>query len=412
MVKMKNYGSITSLKPEANRMNSHIKCKTARAIFLLLLCLLIFPAAAEVYAANGSQVPSDTLPTLIREDPSLVSENLHPGEVVFFTNSHCGACREADEFFHEFSPTHPEMNLKTYDLFNSTENRTAFTSYKQRYHRDHLSTPSIMVGNLTLEGSQDIRTHLGDILSVQQDQKPSAVFDFFKPSYHLSNNEEIPFLLIIGAGLLDGINPCAFAVLIIMLVNMMAQKSRRAILVTGLIYTGAVFVFYFLSGLGIFSIIQTTGATTLFSFVAGCIALLAGLLMIKDALIPTEKPTLAIPASQAGQISHIMNKATLPAAFLLGIMVGMFELPCTGGIYLSIISMISMRVDLMHSLVYLLVYNVAFIFPLLIILALVLFGLPPERVNEWRLEQRRALRGVIGVVLIIFASYILYEVLG
>ncbi len=408
---MHNYSSIISLTSES-RMISHTGFITTGTIFLLLLCLFAYPTAAEVYAANGSQIPSEKLPSLIREDPSLVSENLQPGEVVFFTNSHCGACREADEFFHDFSPIHPEMNLETYDLFNSTENRTTFTSYKQRFHRDHLSTPSIMVGNLTLEGSQDIRTHLGDILSVQQEHKPSTVFDFFKPSYHIPNNEEIPFLLIIGAGLLDGINPCAFAVLIIMLVNMMAQKSRRAILVTGLIYTGAVFVFYFLSGLGIFSVIQTTGATTLFSIVAGCIALIAGILMIKDALIPTEKPTLAIPASQSGRISRIMNMATLPAAFLLGILVGMFELPCTGGIYLSIISMISMRVDLMHSLVYLLVYNVAFILPLLIILALVLFGLPPERVNEWRLEQRRALRGMIGVVLLIFASYILYEVLG
>ncbi len=400
------------LKFETKTTKSYRRIVTAGVCIFILLTLCICPASAEIYAANGTQIPSDSLSDLIRSDPSLISEILHPGEVVFFTNSHCGACHDAEEFFHKFSPNHPEMNLKTYDLFNSTENRTAFTAYKKQYHLEHLSTPSIMVGNLTLEGSDDIQTHLGDILSVQKDQKSSGMFNFFNPSGHLTDKEEIPLLLIIGAGLLDGINPCAFAVLIIMLVNMMAQKSRRAILVTGLIYTGAVFVFYFLSGLGIFSVIQTTGATRLFSIVAGSIALVAGIIMIKDALIPTDKPTLAIPSSQAGRISRIMNMATLPAAFLLGILVGMFELPCTGGIYLSIISMISMRVDLMQSLMYLLVYNLAFVLPLLIILVLVLFGLPPERVNEWRLEQRRALRGVIGIVLIIFASYILYEVLG
>jgi len=383
---------------------------TKTGLVLIFLLFLIAPGTAEVYTINGTSISSDLLPFCIKQDPSLLSGILDPGEVIFFTNSHCEACIAAKEFFDEFSVLHPEMSLKTYDLFSSTENRTVFLTYKQLYHREHLSTPSVMVGNLTLEGSQDIRTHLEDILSKQQNLKSSTGFDFLKQIDPLSYKSDIPLSFIIGAGLLDGINPCAFAVLIIMLVNMMAQKNRRAILVTGLIYTGAVFVFYFLSGLGIFSVVQTTGATTLFSIVAGCIALVAGFLMIKDALLQTEHPTLAIPTSQAGLISRIMNKATLPAAFILGIMVGMFELPCTGGIYLSIISMISLRVDPMQSLMYLLVYNFAFILPLLLIL--VLFGLPPERVNEWRIEQRRALRGVIGIILLLFAVYILYEVLG
>lgn len=182
-------------------------------------------------------------------------------------------------------------------------------------------------------------------------------------------------------------------------------------LTAGLVYTGAVFLFYYLSGLGIFTVIQTTGATTIFSLAAGCIALIAGLIMVKDAVFPKEKPTLGIPASQSGLINQVMKQATLPAAFILGILVGMFELPCTGGIYLSIISMISMKSNMSQALGYLFFYNIAFVLPLLIILILVTFGFPPERVNEWRLEQRRALRGIIGLVLIGFAVFILYEVL-
>jgi cytochrome c biogenesis protein CcdA len=180
----------------------------------------------------------------------------------------------------------------------------------------------------------------------------------------------------------------------------------------GIAYTSAVFLFYYLSGVGLFTVIQTTGATTTFSLIAGCIALSAGLLMIKDALFPKDKPTLAIPASQSGLINRVLRKATLPAAFILGILVGMFELPCTGGIYLSIISMISLKSNLEQAFVYLFIYNVAFIIPLLIILGLVTFGLPPEKVNEFRLEQRRTLRFIIGLVLTGFAIFILYEIFG
>lgn len=385
---------------------------TVIGFFLFFVSNMVVPGMAAVYSANGTQIPSDRVSVYLGEDSSLLSGNLPLNEVIFFTNSRCEACHEADEYLNKFSGLHPEMHIRTYDLFNDTTNRTIFLTYKQLYHREYLSTPSVMIGNLTLEGNKDIQNHIEEILTKQNENPQSGGFLGILPSISISDYNEIPLPLIIGAGLLDGINPCAFAVLIILLINLMAQKSRRAILFSGLIYISAVFIFYFLSGLGLFSVIQTTGSAIVFSIIAGCIALIAGVLMIKDALIFSDQPVLAIPASQSGRIRRIIDVGTLPASFVLGILVGMFELPCTGGIYLSIISMISLHVDLFHSLVYLLIYNIAFIIPLLVILFLVLFGLAPERVNEWRLKERRVLRGGIGVVLILFAVYILFGVLG
>jgi len=372
------------------------------------------PVQAAIYAANGSEIPSGNLSDILRSDPSLITGPLQPGEVIFFFNTHCGACHDAMAFLDEFAPAHPEMKLDRYDLFNSTENQTRFEDYKTEFNRNHLSVPSIIVGNMSIEGIQDIKDHLGEVLAAQKEHAGSTnpVQAIFGAPSGQEKGKEIPLLLIIGAGLLDGINPCAFAVLVFLLVYLMAQKSRKTMLTAGLVYTGAVFIFYYLSGVGIFTVIQTTGVTTAFSVAAGCIALVAGLIMIKDAILPREKPTLGIPASQTGLINRVMKQATMPAAFILGILVGMFELPCTGGIYLSIISMISLKSNLTQALGYLFVYNIAFVVPLLVILGLITFGLPPERVNEWRLEQRRALRGIIGLVLIGFAVFILYEVLG
>jgi len=393
-------------------------------IVILFLCILsslvITPSLASVYSSNGSEIPSENLHSLVLSDPSLLSGNLPAGQVVFFTNSHCELCESVKEFFTTFTPAHPEITLTSYDLMNSTENRTVFESYTSTYQRKFLSTPSVMIGNLTLEGPEDIREYLPDLVSLQKDygvrsgstdQPLSSPFSNFGLSTSETTDGEIPFLLIIGAGLLDGINPCAFAVLVFLLVYLMAQKSRRTMLIAGLVYTSAVFIFYYLSGIGIFSVVQTTGATTAFSIAAGCISLIAGIIMIKDAVFPKDKPTLGIPASQSGLINRVMKQATMPAAYILGILVGMFELPCTGGIYLSIISMISLKSNMSQALGYLFVYNIAFIFPLLVIIALVTFGLPPERVTEWRLDQRRAIRGIIGIVLVAFAVFILYEVL-
>lgn len=380
-------------------------------IFCIFIILLPSPVFGMIYGPDGA-VLSENLTSLISSNPSLLSGNLPPGEVVFFTNSHCGACTNAKEFLDTYIQAHPEIALRTYDIFNNTENRSLFEEYKKKYNHKFLSTPSIMIGNITLEGSHDIKTHLGEVISLQSPLMMRPVLKEESDSQVTSGTaNEIPLILIIGAGLLDGINPCAFAVLVILLVYLMTQKSRKSMISAGLVYTAAVFIFYYLSGVGIFTVVQTTGMTTSFSLAAGFIALVAGILMIKDSLFPGERPSLAIPSSQNGLINRIMKKATLPAAFILGILVGMFELPCTGGIYLSIISMISLKTDLQQALGYLAVYNAAFILPLLVILTLVIVGLPPERVNEFRIEQRRLLRGIIGVVLLICALVILSEVL-
>jgi cytochrome c biogenesis protein CcdA len=263
-----------------------------------------------------------------------------------------------------------------------------------------------MIGNLTLEGSQDIQRYLERIVSLQQNKSESTGLFFSNARNFVSSSQGIPLILIFGAGLVDGINPCAFAVLVLMLISLMKQKTRNAMFIAGITYITAVFIFYLLSGIGIFSVIQTAGITNAFSFIAGCITCIAGILMLKDALKPGDRSLLGISPSHMGVIQQLMKIATLPSAFILGILVGIFELPCTGGIYLSILSMISLKSSFSQAFGYLILYNLAFIIPLVCILVLVAFGLPPERVNTWRLEQRQRLKGIIGVVLIGFALYI------
>ena len=58
---------------------------------------------------------------------------------------------------------------------------------------------------------------------------------------------------------------------------------------------------------------------------------------------------LAIPESKKPVIERYIKTATLPAAFVLGVLVGIFELPCTGGIYLAILSLMSNTMTLIRE---------------------------------------------------------------
>ncbi len=55
----------------------------------------------------------------------------------------------------------------------------------------------------------------------------------------------------------------------------------------------------------------------------------------------------------------------------------------------------------------LILYNVIFILPLIIILLVVVVGIPPERVNAWRVDNRRKLRVVIGIAMIFVGVFII-----
>ncbi|MDD1702487.1 MAG: hypothetical protein LUQ31_05870 [Methanoregula sp.] len=214
--------------------------------------------------------------------------------------------------------------------------------------------------------------------------------------------------LIIFSAAVDSINPCAFSVLIILLLSIMALRSRRQVLMVGITYIAAVFCFYFLSGVGIFSFVHVTGISSLISIAAAIIAIVLGLVNIIDAAWKKEGFLLAIPESKKPVIDRYIKVATLPAAFVLGVLVGIFELPCTGGMYLMILGLMSNSLTLAQGIPYLLLYNFIFILPLIIILIVVVFGMPPERVNAWRMENRRMLRVLVGLAMILVGVLILF----
>ncbi len=382
-------------------------------VILLTIFFLAGTTSATVFLKNGSEIGSDDPFPVIFADPAFRDANQ---SIQFFTNTHCGACHGAAEFLTNYSAAHPEIRVEVHDLFDNTENRRLFEEYKLAFNRPYVSTPVVFTRNVGLEGQYAIREYFDRLVKASPGSGGESLLDpLFGLPEQLTGGEgagsSISIPLIIGAGLLDGINPCAFSVLVFLLIYLLSISNKRRMLLAGLVYTTAVFFFYYLSGVGLFTIIQTTGVVTAFSVFAGCVALLAGMIMIKDALIPGAGPTLGIPESRKEVINRYIEKTTIPAAFILGLLVGMFELPCTGGIYLAIISMISLRVEMTEGLLYLVIYNLAFILPLLIIIALVYFGMAPEKVNEWRVEQRKALRLIIGLILIGCAVLIFLEIL-
>ena len=386
-----------------------------RPFFILfLLCFLTISMSGVAHGNSPAPPSSGANETGPGIDELFASEPLGSVVVYFFYNQHCTECQKAIVFLEGFKERHPEVIIRSFDLAANTSNQQLFQQFNQRYNVPFSPVPSIFVGPVELVNYETIEMYLDDVVN-QSVQHPEMTHPVpTTPGISSSPEQEPPKLtipLVIVAGLIDGINPCAFSVLIFLLVSLMALNDKKRMLKVGVVYIAAVFLFYFFSGLGLFAVVQISGISRIFAMIAATVAFVAGAIMIKDALSGGSGSWLVIPESRKGTITRYVKDASIPAAFVLGILVGMFELPCTGGIYLAIISLISQEMTMMAGIPLLLLYNILFIVPLVLILGIIYFGLPPERLEAWRTENRVLVRLGMGIMMILIGVAVVVTLL-
>jgi cytochrome c biogenesis protein CcdA len=220
---------------------------------------------------------------------------------------------------------------------------------------------------------------------------------------------ELTLPLIILGALGDSINPCAIAVLIFLVTFLISIKKRGTkFLLIGGIYIFFTYLTYFLAGLGLLAFVKKFEVTHYLYYIAGVAVVIAGIINIKDVFFEGKGFSLAIPASKKPLIQKYIQKASIPAAIMLGVLVSLFELPCTGGIYVAIIGLLAEEVTYIQGILYLLFYNLIFVFPLILILFISHFSLSSETINAWRKKNKKGLRFVMGVVMIILGLLMLF----
>lgn len=208
--------------------------------------------------------------------------------------------------------------------------------------------------------------------------------------------------LVLGSALIDSINPCAIGVLILMIsVILGGQKSVRRMLFLGSIYVLAIFTTYLLAGLGLLYFLGSVPlfVTEYISIFVGAIITLLGLVEIKDYFWYGQGFSLGIPVIFSKKIHQLASNVTIPGVILTGMFVAGVELPCTGAPYLAIITILSTSFNKAVFLM-LVVYNLVFVLPLMVILLLMAGGTKLPAIKEWKQQTRGVMRLAIGLLLI------------
>ena len=231
--------------------------------------------------------------------------------------------------------------------------------------------------------------------------------------------QELTLPLVIGAAVIDSINPCVFGVLIFLIAFMTKIfKSPSKMLVFGLLYTSVVYATYLLLGFGILKLAIGSGFASSFYWGAALIAILAGLLEIKDyfwygkgfslQMVPGGSERIKYYTSRIENMEQSHPALLVLTTALLGVFVVMVELPCTGAPYLAILGLLS-KGAYATAVPLLLLYNLIFIFPLFIIIGIAYFGTTTEALEEWRKEHRGLMRLGIGIFLLLLGFYMIYS---
>ena len=216
----------------------------------------------------------------------------------------------------------------------------------------------------------------------------------------------IPTITI--AAIVDSVNPCAISVLFLTIGFLFSlNKSRRNILGIGLAYIISIYIVYISIGLGILQALTFFGFPRFLGKFGAVFIIVSGGINIINHYFPKFPIKLKIPESSHSQLAKFIEKASVPSAIILGLLVGLYEFPCTGGPYLTILGLLHNKATYFQGFLYLIYYNLIFVLPLGIILGLGSRQELFDKIHKWRNDQMIKLGIVDGLIMIILGVIIL-----
>ncbi len=354
---------------------------------------------------------------------SVAQENAqnHDTELLLFYGQGCAHCAKAKTFLNEIKDKYPSLHVTEYEVYFDRENNKLMQELAAAFDSEVGGVPTFFVDDKVIVGfGGEIGNQLETAISGCIDQgcaspmsrlnngEGSDVIQIIGESSptedpvkeELSQKLTIP--AVIGAAAVDAINPCAFAVLIILLTTVLATKSRKRALLAGLAFSLSIFISYFLMGVGLYSAIQAAEFTRVFYIVVSILAIIVGLFNLKDYFWYGKWFIMEVPLSWRPKMKSLIKGVTsVPGAFLIGFAVSLFLLPCTSGPYIVILGLLAHATQWSYAMALLALYNFIFIAPMLIITGAIYFGFTTtEKAEKWRQGKLKVLHLIAGLIIL------------
>ncbi len=371
-------------------------CNKSNGMRFLIITLLLFMAFAAIAYAK-------------------------PVDVYFFYGDGCPHCAKVEPYIAELK-NNPNVNVVSYEIYNNKDNAKLLTEYFNNYTvpaRDQ-GIPAVFIGNSYLVGDKPIIDNLNMMVekAITENSNTTNTTGISGSSSPTEPLKTVSFATIAGAALVDSINPCAIAVLIILLTSLIIAGDSKRALKAGFAFILSIYIVYFLFGVGLLALFTETmfvwgPVSHIIKILVGIFAIVIGLMNIKDFFWYGKVFLTEIPIKWRPKLKRMIEKVTSPiGAFFIGFIVASFELPCTGGPYLFVIGYLAKKVTYTTIIPILLLYNLIFVLPLIVLCILIYKGVTStERANRWKERNLRPLHLVAGLIMLVLGILVVLGII-
>ncbi len=215
--------------------------------------------------------------------------------------------------------------------------------------------------------------------------------------------------LVIFSAILDSVHPCSFSILLITIAFLFGMHvTRRKILQIGGVYILGIFVAYFLIGIGLLKVLHLFNTPHFMGKLGAAVLIAFGVLNLLNYLFPNFPIKLKIPSIAHGAMGRLIDKAAIGTAFVLGLLVGVCQFPCMGGPYLMVVGLLNDYVTYNTGFLYLLLYNLILIVPLVAVLIVAADKQLIGKVQEWKTSHMGQTKLWAGLAMLIIGIIILF----
>ena len=331
--------------------------------------------------------------------------------VVYFKEYYCIVCQEFAGYPYGYSSDyHPEsdylkimedqgITVIVYDIINDEGANDLFSAYNKEYgnNQSNPSVPIIFFADQYLDDVDEMKAAINDNTVYDLSSTPLLEVTVSGDGAFGDLKGFAGFLAVLGAGLLDGVNPCAIAMLLLFVSLLGFTENKKSLILVSITYISALFFSYLLIGFGLLNLLtsftdQAEIINTVINWFIFVLVSFLFLLNIYDFVVTrnedyakvknqlpkwVQKYNKVIVKKFTNAINNKENKkgliSILVLTFVLGVTLSITELVCTGQIYVTIVNEIKYE-DVGYSYFLLLSYNVMFVIPLIVIAVVSITG--------------------------------------
>lgn len=345
--------------------------------------------------------------------------------IYLFYSKICPHCQKEEKYFETLKEKYQDkINIYTYEVTENKTNNEIMKSLKKELKENSQGVPFTIIGSKTFLGyDESLNERIENTIESYLDKNTKTDNTYTIPILGKIEAKNASIILIaIILGFIDGFNPCAMWILLLLINMCISIKDKKKMLIVCLTFIITSGIIYFLSMLGIGFILDLTTI----SYIRNIIAILAIILGIYNlyTYLKTRKQTGCHVVKKEKRktiitkINNILNNKNTLLMFggtiILATSVSLVEMACSLGFPTIFLELLS--INNIHSFLkvtYLLIYILFYLIDDIVVLFLSIKAFETKGISTKYNKYVHLIGGLImilmGVLLIFKPEWIMFN---